>query len=92
MALAQKKTKRAERKRRVVRPAQPKALDTRAILARIDEMLRELQALREQLALTAKLPQPIGLTRQLFGAAGHGTWDEYDMDLDWKRFSEWNFR
>lgn len=26
------------------------------------------------------------LTSQLFGALGHGAWDEYDLQLDWVRF------
>jgi len=92
MALSQKRTKRTLRKRRAPRSTRPKALHTREMLKRIDEMIRELQVMREQLSITPKPPQPGGLTQQLFGALGHGTWDEYDMDLDWKRFGEWELR
>ncbi len=54
-------------------------------------MLDELQAMRRQLT-QPKPPSAPNLVDQLFGALGHGTWDEYDMDLDWKRFSEWQPR
>ena len=28
----------------------------------------------------------INLAAELFGSLGWGSWDEYDPDLDWKRF------
>ena len=42
--------------------------------------------------VTRKPTVPPNLVDQLFGALGHGTWEEYDLDLDWKRFSEGNLR
>lgn len=85
MALAQKKPKPT---RRPARTSKPKTPDLRDLLLRIDEMIRELQSMRQQLAVSAKSSQRSGLTRQLFGVLGHGTWDEYDMDLHWNRFAE----
>jgi hypothetical protein len=63
-------------------------LDQTQIVARIDAIIRELEALRRQLTLPAKTtPETHSLTEELYGSLGHGTWDEYDLDLDWKRFS-----
>ncbi|MBI5650794.1 MAG: hypothetical protein HZC40_10195 [Chloroflexi bacterium] len=88
MTLTRKQPKRAPR--RVAR--KPRATWTaRQAIARIDAMMRELQTMRRDL----NLPKPkttASITDQLFGAAGKGTRDEYDMDLDWKRFSEWQTR
>lgn len=68
-----------------------RALNSQQMSRRIDEMIRELQALRRQLTPSAPAVPP-NLVDQLFGALGHGTWEEYDLDLDWKRFGEWNLR
>lgn len=62
--------------------------DQRQIIARIDTIIRELEALRHQLTAPSKEAPVRGLTNELFGAAGHGTHDEYDLQLDWARFSE----
>ncbi len=61
------------------------------ILQRIDAIIRELEELRCQLTVTSKAAatfEKSSLTKELFGSLGHGTWDEYDLDLDWVRFSE----
>ena len=61
------------------------------ILRRIDTIIRELEELRCQLTVTSKAAATLeksSLTEELFGAAGHGTRDEYDLNLDWVRFSE----
>lgn len=58
---------------------------------RIDAIIRELEELRCQLTATSKAAATLeksSLTEELFGAAGHGTRDEYDLNLDWVRFSE----
>lgn len=55
---------------------------------RIDAIIRELEALRRQLTTEPKAIATHNLTEELFGAAGHGTRDEYDSFLDWLRFSE----
>ena len=52
------------------------------------QQLRELEALRRQLTTEPKAIATHNLTQELFGAAGHGTRDEYDSFLDWLRFSE----
>jgi len=65
--------------------------DQREVIARIDTIIRELEALRRQLELTMPPKTTItttGITEELFGAAGQGTRDEYDLNLDWARFSE----
>jgi len=57
------------------------------ILQRIDAIIAELQALRQQVLI--KQPSPIpsaNLVDEMAGALGQGTWDEYDPQLDWKRF------
>ena len=60
-------------------------LDRATIIARVDAAIRELELLRRQLAAPIKTTR--NLTEQLFGALGAGTWDEYDLHLDWARFS-----
>jgi hypothetical protein len=52
-------------------------------------MIRELEIMRRQLTDLPKPTAVSGLTQELFGAAGKGSRDEYDIDLDWKRFAEW---
>ncbi len=91
MALSHKRTKRTLH--RAIRKPAPGVLDTRQMLNQIDTLILELQMMRRQ--LTQGLPlvsSDAGLTNRLFGAAGHGTWDEYDLNLDWQRFSEWPSR
>ena len=68
----------------------PVISDRRQMIARIDAIIHTLEALRRQLEL-ATLPKttvPNGIIEELFGAAGQGTRDEYDLDLDWARFSQ----
>ena len=89
MTLTRKRPKSTVR--RVTR--KPRAtITTRQAIARIDAMMRELQVMRRELTPLTELVTPPGLTRELFGAAGKGTRDEYDLNLDWVRFSEWQTR
>jgi hypothetical protein len=90
MTLTRKQTKRTAR--RVTRKPKRTALDTRRVVERIDAMMRELEIMRRQLTELPKAAVATGLTQELFGAAGRGTRDEYDMNLDWKRFAEWQLR
>jgi hypothetical protein len=90
MTLTRKQTKRTTR--RVTRKSKRPTLDTRQIVGRIDAMMRELEIMRRQLTELPKAAVATGLTQELFGAAGRGTRDEYDMNLDWKRFAEWQLR
>ncbi len=63
--------------------------DTLQMLVQVEAMIRELQIIRGQLVQLLFLTlSEAGLTDRLFGAAGHGTRDEYDQFLDWERFSE----
>jgi len=63
-------------------------LDQRQVIARIDTIIRELEALRRQLATPPKTTVTTSITEELFGAAGQGTRDEYDFNLDWTRFNQ----
>ncbi|MFQ5855320.1 MAG: hypothetical protein ACE5LU_06730 [Anaerolineae bacterium] len=64
------------------------SLNSRQVIARIDAIIHELESLRHQLASpTPTLTPTTNLTEQLFGALGQGAWDEYDLHLDWLRFS-----
>ena len=56
------------------------------ILQRIDTIIRELEALRKMVVHTRIEPLTGNLTQQLYGVLGRGTWDEYDLELDWQRF------
>ncbi|HSJ53430.1 MAG TPA: hypothetical protein VLC52_06745 [Anaerolineae bacterium] len=59
---------------------------TETLLERIDVIAHELEELRQ--AVLAQVRPPNGnLTDGLYGALGQGSWDEYDPDLDWQRFS-----
>lgn len=86
MTLTRKQTKRTAR--RVTRKSKRTALDTRQVVERIDAMIRELEIMRRQLTDLPKAETSSGLTDELFGALGHGTWAEYDLNLDWARFGE----
>jgi hypothetical protein len=85
-----KPTKRTTR--RITRKPKYPVLDTRQVIERIDAMMRELAAIRRQLSTLPNVAAVSGLTQELFGAAGKGTRDEYDLQLDWKRFGEWKLR
>jgi hypothetical protein len=56
------------------------------VLVRIDTIIHELYELRSLVVRERPLPIP-GLSSELFGVLGQGTWDEYDLDLDWQRFN-----
>jgi hypothetical protein len=86
MTLTRKPTKRTTR--RTTRKTKLISLDTRQIVGRIDAMMRELETMRRQLTTIPKAEPSVGLTDGLFGVLGHGTWAEYDLNLDWARFSE----
>jgi len=90
MTLTRKQTKRTAR--RVTRKPKRTTLDTRQVIERIDAMIRELEVMRRQLTELPKVAVATGLTQELFGAAGKGSRDEYDLNLDWKRFAEWQLR
>ena len=54
-------------------------LDQNQIVYRIDAIVRELLELRGQLMATPKPVSARSLTDELFGAAGHGMREEYDL-------------
>lgn len=57
------------------------------ILRRIDTIIAELQALRQQVQTVQTTPRPSAtLVDELAGALGNGRWEEYDDLLDWERF------
>ncbi|MCL4487318.1 MAG: hypothetical protein M1570_04215 [Chloroflexi bacterium] len=62
------------------------------MLTKIDTLIHELQLMRKEIAGARPLASETGLTDRLYGAAGHGTPDEYDIDLDWQRFGAWQIR
>ncbi len=57
-------------------------LSPQTVLERIDTIIWELQELRQAVSVQIR-PVKRGLTAQLYGALGQGTWDEYDLRLDW---------
>lgn len=60
---------------------------SQVILQRIDAIILELQALRQQV-LTSQVSDSssANLVAELAGSLGQGSWDEYDTKLDWTRF------
>lgn len=69
------------------------SIDRRAVLARLDAIMHELEILRRLLdeptepsVVTSTQPKT-SMTATLWGAAGQGTREEYDLDLEWQRFS-----
>jgi hypothetical protein len=66
--------------------------ETGRLIERIDILIDELQAMRRHLATMPEARQAPGLSRELFGAAGQGSLGEYDQNLDWMRFSDWQLR
>jgi hypothetical protein len=56
------------------------------ILEKIDTIAHELQELRKVVQSQARPPER-NLAEQLFGALGQGSWDEYDLHVDWHRFA-----
>ena len=59
------------------------------ILKRIDAIMKELQGLRQFITQSQTDHNTISkdIAEELAGSLGQGTWQEYDSDLDWKRFS-----
>ncbi|MBI3943685.1 MAG: hypothetical protein HY326_11785 [Chloroflexi bacterium] len=60
--------------------------DVQQVVARIDAIILELEELRRRILITQPAPER-NITGRLYGALGHGSWSEYDPDLDWIRFS-----
>jgi hypothetical protein len=58
-----------------------------AILQRLDAIMGELEELRRIVLGTRSESAPANLVDQLYGVLGHGSWEEYDMRLDWRRFA-----
>lgn len=57
------------------------------IARRIDAIIAELQALKQQMqAAQPSLTPPANLVEELAGALGNGRWDEYDESVEWERF------
>ena len=56
------------------------------LLERIEIIAHELEELRRAVLMQTRSADR-NLADQLFGALGQGSWDEYDPDLDWQRFS-----
>lgn len=58
------------------------------LVQRIDAIIAELQALRQQVQVATQPDPtpPTNLVEELAGALGQGAWDEYDLQLDWQRF------
>lgn len=57
-----------------------------AIVNQIDAIICELQGLRQTILVQTQPPNG-NVTEQLYGALGQGSWDEYDLYLDWERFA-----
>ncbi len=61
-----------------------------SILERLDAMLVELQALRQEVQAMAQTQkkQPQNLADELYGSLGQGSWEELDpnADIEWMRF------
>lgn len=58
------------------------------LIRRVDVMMAELTALREELRTLSLQPPPApSITDSLYGALGRGTPDEYNSITDWERFS-----
>ena len=57
-----------------------------AILQRIETIMRELAELRQMVLHIQSEPAAGDLAQQLYGVLGHGSWEEYDVQLDWQRF------
>jgi hypothetical protein len=66
---------------------QTKDASAKVIVQRIDAIIAELQVLRQQVVtIQTSATPPANLVDELAGSLGQGTWDEYDHQLDWKRF------
>ena len=61
------------------------------ILQRLDKIAAELQWLRQAvMGIQAHSPESSqdNIVMQLYGALGHGSKGEYDLMLDWERYSD----
>lgn len=57
------------------------------LLRRVDAMMMELAALRDELRAIAPRESADGLmVDSLYGSLGRGTLEEYDLVADWERF------
>lgn len=64
-----------------------KDLSPATIARRIDAIIAELQALKQQMQAAQPQPTPpSNLVEELAGALGNGRWDEYDESAEWERF------
>ncbi len=58
------------------------------LIRRVDIMMAELTALREELrTMLLQPPQKSSMTDTLYGALGQGAPDEYDSVTEWERFA-----
>lgn len=60
-------------------------LPSEVVLERIDAILRDLLELRRTVEAQGQVDRK-NIATELFGALGYGTWEEYDRDVDWRRF------
>lgn len=61
------------------------------ILQRLDKIAAELHSLRQAvIGIQAHSPELLqdNIVMQLYGALGHGSKGEYDLMLDWERYSD----
>lgn len=63
-------------------------IPTETVLTRIDAIIEELQWLRQAVLATDKPSAPTNIIDELAGSLGKGSWEEYDLQLDWERFGE----
>jgi hypothetical protein len=73
---------RADRRKRTMKTVE---IPAEVLLERIEIIAHELEELRRTVLLQTR-PAGRDLAHQLYGALGQGSWDEYDLDLDWQRF------
>ncbi|MFQ5616063.1 MAG: hypothetical protein ACE5GO_06355 [Anaerolineales bacterium] len=70
----------------------PVSPTSQQVIARIDVIIRELEVLRQQVATVISVPlrvsEKTNPASELFGLLGRGDWHEYDMFLDFTRFSD----
>lgn len=63
-----------------------KVLSYQAITERIDSIIHELEMLRSIVVTAHSESAGCDLAGKLFGVLGKGTWEEYDSDIEWRRF------
>jgi hypothetical protein len=57
-----------------------------AIAERIDAIIHELEMLRSMVVTVHTGQLQSGAAKKLFGVLGKGSWDEYDSDIEWRKF------